>query len=172
MQNVMLDLETMGTNPNAPVLAIGAVFFDRTGHNPDDKFYQTIMLESSMAMGGVIDPATVIWWMRQNIDARKQLTTATNLLVPVLLEFSAWVKRPNVVVWGNGADFDNVILKQAYYNARLDLPWGRYNNRCYRTLKNLVPHVSIERLGTHHNALDDAVSQAEHAAAIMRWMGL
>lgn len=168
----MLDLETMGANPNAPIVGIGAVFFDRTGPNLQDKFYSTITLESSMAMGGVIDPQAVIWWMRQNFEARQQIINATNLLVPVLLEFAAWVKRPNVVVWGNGADFDNVILKQAYFNARLELPWGRYASRCYRTLKNLAPQIKIERTGTHHNALDDAISQAAHAATIMRWLGL
>ena len=75
-------------------------------------------------------------------------------------------------MWGNGAEFDNVILSQAYKNVEKEVPWQYYNNRCYRTVKNLFPHIEMERVGAHHNALDDAKSQAEHLLGIIRTVGL
>jgi exodeoxyribonuclease VIII len=73
------------------------------------------------------------------------------------------------LVWGNGADFDLPILSAAYVAAGFGgPPWKPYNGRCYRTLKNLRPDVPRpERRGTAHNALDDAVFQAEHAIALL-----
>lgn len=65
-------------------------------------------------------------------------------------------------VWGNGASFDNVILRGAYARNSTPAPWAWWNDRCYRTIKALHREVPMERLGTHHNALDDAISQALH----------
>lgn len=76
--------------------------------------------------------------------------------------------RDKVRIWGNGADFDNVILASVYKRIGMEQPWLYRNNRCYRTLKALHPEIPIERVGTHHNAVDDAESQARHLLAIMR----
>lgn len=47
------------------------------------------------------------------------------------------------------------------------VPWPHWNDRCYRTLKAMRPDVKMERTGTHHNAVDDATSQARHALALL-----
>lgn len=48
MNHLMVDLETMGNGPYAPVISIGAVFFDlKTGETGED-FSVNISLESSM----------------------------------------------------------------------------------------------------------------------------
>ncbi|EAZ1146628.1 3'-5' exoribonuclease, partial [Salmonella enterica] len=48
MNHLMVDLETMGNGPYAPVISIGAVFFDpNTGETGED-FSVNISLESSM----------------------------------------------------------------------------------------------------------------------------
>jgi inhibitor of KinA sporulation pathway (predicted exonuclease) len=67
-----------------------------------------------------------------------------------------------------------VILNAAYHVSGSAAAWWKfYNNRCYRTLKNLpaAKGTTIDRgTGTHHNALDDAVSQAKHAVQILKRM--
>jgi len=75
-------------------------------------------------------------------------------------------------VWGNGADFDLPILAAAYKAAGGPPPWKPYNGRCYRTLKNLAPSIKLERQGTHHQALDDAVCQAKHLIKIVEHLGI
>jgi hypothetical protein len=92
----------------------------------------------------------------------------------VLEDFSDFLARVPLrkrKIWGNGASFDNAILAELYRVAKHPSPWEYWNDRCYRTLKNLYKQVvpPPERKGTHHNALDDAVFQAEHAVSILKF---
>ncbi len=165
MLDVMIDLETMGQGHDAAIVAIGAVEFDRTARETGQEFYLTVDLESAVRCGGVIDPSTVMWWMRQSEHARQALDGKSDI-AQALATFSGWLRSrgdlSQVRIWGNGSDFDNVILANAYRRLLLPTPWKFWNNRCYRTWKNEHREVSMERSGTHHNALDDAVSQARH----------
>jgi len=166
MKNVMLDLETMGNSSNAAIIAIGAVEFDIENKSIGKKFYQVVDLESSVKIGGVIDASTVLWWMKQSEDSRKEFEKKGCDIAFSLQSFSSWIKgvgeKGSVDVWGNGAVFDNVILSNTYKRLGLDVPWEFWNDRCYRTVKSLYPDVWLERVGTYHNALHDAESQAIH----------
>jgi hypothetical protein len=99
-------------------------------------------------------------------DAREEITKSGIHIGVALTLFSHWVDSPVAEIWGNGASFDNAILAEAYDCARIDRPWKYWNDRCYRTMKNQFPLVPFRRSGTHHNALDDARSQAEHLMEI------
>lgn len=172
MKNLMLDTETMGTGPRAALAAIGAVFFDPDTEQVGDRFYIDVDLASSVQLGLTMDPGTVKWWLRQSDEARQAFTRPGLAITDALTLFAHWIsqhqKPADVLVWGNGADFDNVIVAQAYQLAGIALPWAYFNNRCYRTLKSLRPDVELQRVGTHHNAVDDAESQARHAIALLR----
>lgn len=171
MKDVMLDLETMGTSNDAAIVAIGAVEFDVVAGMVGEVFYRTIDLGSAVAEGGVIDAATVMWWLRQSDAAREALYNRGDTLHirQGLHAFTAWlsVRGQDVRVWGNGVAFDNVILTQAYRRMGLPVPWAHWNDRCYRTVKAMYPDVKMQRTGVHHNAGDDAVSQAEHLLQIL-----
>ena len=180
MFEIMLDLETMGAGPNAAIVAIGAAAFcPHERRVLGDSFYAPVSLASSVEEGGVMDPGTVQWWLQQSQEAQALFAkdaSAKNIRV-ALIEFSMWAVNvagtdpKKVKVWGNGADFDNVILSNAYKLAGMIQPWGTFNNRCYRTIKSLYPEVKMERNGTHHHARDDAISQAEHLCRILGAMG-
>lgn len=166
MNHVMLDLETMGTRTNAAIVAIGAAAFDDTGIL--DTFYQVVNLESSVALGMVIEPQTVLWWLKQEDPARKELYSKQGEnLTTALAQFAEWLPQ-NSAVWGNGASFDNAILSNAYKLADMEQPWSYRDDRCYRTIKAMNPGIKLERTGTLHNALDDAISQALHLGEIWR----
>jgi inhibitor of KinA sporulation pathway (predicted exonuclease) len=163
--HIMIDLETMGTRPNSPIVALGAVAFD--GEGVQSSFYEAIDLARAVRDGAVMDPETVIWWLGQSDEARQAITRRGVEPRAALNRFSAWMGQFDIDgVWGNGASFDNVILSETY--ARLDMkaPWKFWTDRCYRTVKNMYPSVELARSGTHHNALDDARSQAEHLLEI------
>lgn len=160
-ENVMVDLETLGNGSNAMIVAIGACDFEL-----NNKFYAAIDPEKS---SGDIDASTVKWWMSQSESARTVFKSG-DPLEEILKKFSVFLNQRGggVCVWGNGATFDNVILANAYKRHKLPLPWKFWNDRCYRTLKNLHPDIALPaRTGTHHNALDDAVTQAQHARMIL-----
>jgi hypothetical protein len=166
--NVMIDLETMGTNDNAAIIAIGAVAFDFEG-NIGPEFYELVDLNSSVSKGGVMDASTVLWWMKQSDEARKEFEKVADLEPYVLEGFENFIEQfDDVKVWGNGASFDNVILANAYRRNDIPTPWKYYNDRCYRTMKNLHGDIKMEREGVHHNALADAISQAKHLQRILK----
>lgn len=164
--HIMIDLETMGTRPDAPIVAIGAVAFDADGITHE--FYANVDLGSAVNSGAKIDANTVMWWMQQDDDARAALVGKEDQysLVGALVEFSKWMYLRDAGVWGNGATFDNVILREAYLRAAVPCPWPFWDDKCYRTVKGIYPDVPLDRSGTHHNALDDARTQAEHLIAI------
>lgn len=162
---VMADLETMGTAPGSAIVSIGAVKFGINGIT--DKFYERICLKSCMDAGLTIDPDTIKWWLKQSDEAREELTKPDGEMIHVaLMKFTQWINltpSPSVELWGCGANFDNALLGAAYDLLRMPKPWKFWNDRCYRTVKALHPeHPMQKRTGTHHNALDDAISQAEH----------
>lgn len=174
MPDICIDLETMGTKPNAPIIAIGAVAFNLFQMRFGEMFYVNVDLASSVELGFVIDPATVMWWLGQDDDARRNLLRDPRPITSALTELSRFmndncVPFNQVNVWGNGPDFDNLILAEHYRAAKQVPPWRYTGNRCYRTVRRLYPNVEMDPAkGTHHNALDDAVYQVEHLFKIRR----
>lgn len=165
---IMLDLETMGIKPGSAIISIGACTLDGR-----DTFYSPIFLESCLPYGLTKDPSTESWWSKQSEEARKVLSDPDRIEIgPALMGFADWIRRVSspgkVKVWGNGSDFDNVLLTCAYDALGFDAPWRFYNNRCFRTAKALGPKVDLPREGVHHNALDDALHQTRILNEIRR----
>ena len=180
--DIMIDLETMGTDPYSPVIAIAAVRFDAedstTVRAAPDCFYQQITLESCMEAGLKPSASTIEWWLTNpsvTQDARDQTFKGANRvkLVQALDAFTDWHNSAPDTLWGNSARFDLGLLADCYRVLGKPVPWLYYHEGCYRTMKNLpaVKHIKLQRLGTHHNALDDALSQAVHLCEIVEQLG-
>ena len=169
MKHIMLDLETLGNNPNSVIVAIGAVAFDSNGIT--DEFYCAVDSESCVQSGLTMDASTVEWWMEQSVEARAVFADENKVSIQqALLNFSEFCGKDDFV-WGNGASFDNVILSNAYKKCRLPQPWMFWNDRCYRTIKSIYRNLALQRIGTYHNALHDAESQARHLIEINKVHG-
>lgn len=171
MLDVMIDLETMDSGPNAAIVAIGTVEFDTKTCELGERFYKVVNLASAVEAGGVLNPNTIMWWMRQSEEARAVFKDDGEPVTEVLAQFTAWLEQrgplKDIRIWGNGASFDNVILASAYKRLGQAVPWVFWNDRCYRTIKSLNWRIKMQRSGTHHNALDDAESQARHLIEIL-----
>lgn len=177
--HVMVDLETMGKKNNAPIVAIGAVVFDPATGSIGESFYKVVCLESSVNWGAVIDPSTVIWWLKQSSEARSAIVNDDAIpLQDALLLFREFVSdnvaggSKKAQVWGNGASFDNSILRSSYDCIAEDYPWEYWNDRDVRTMVELGqaisfdPKTTIPFEGSRHNALADAIHQARYVSAI------
>lgn len=180
MQDVMVDLETLGQVPGFVILSIGAVGFNETALDNDD-FYCVVHRPTCLDVYLREEEGTKAWWDRQSEEARHVLEKSLdeNHALPLqkaLEYFNNFLRRfggqQNVRVWGNGSDFDNAGLSCAYDAAGVKPGWNFWNNRCYRTLKNQAPAIKLVREGTYHNALDDAKSQARHLQQILAATGL
>lgn len=175
-RNVMLDIETLSTQPDAVIIAIAAVVMDSES---SIEFYRTISLESSLSTGGTMDADVLLWWMHSNQEeARKSVFNGIShpALDEVLTELAVFL-RPitadkSTSVWGNGADFDNLILSRAYGRLGIPVPWNFRQNRCFRTLKNLYRDKVPEPVftGIKHHALADALHQATWLRNILAYV--
>lgn len=165
MSDIMVDLETYDTRSSAAILSIGACHIDWQREEITDPFYRIIDLQTCLDAGLTESESTKKWWDRQGPEARRVFTDPSVSLLQGLTDFATYLKffgTSKVKLWGNGSDFDNVILTHAYNKLGLDAPWRFYNNRCFRTVrKELASYIQEpDRAGVHHNALDDAMFQA------------
>ncbi|TKU48940.1 exonuclease [Citrobacter sp. wls712] len=177
--HLMVDMETMGNSPDAPIVSIGAVFFDPSTGNTGAEFYRVVSLESSMSFGMKPDASTIQWWLKQSSEARSAILVDEAMGLLETLELLADFIAENaangshtVQMWGNGCSFDNVILRRAY--ALTDTPFAVpfWNDRDVRTMVELGksvginPRYDIPFEGDMHNALSEARHQVKYVSAI------
>lgn len=175
---VSFSITTARVTPSTSVkrrdLIAGSVAAGETG----EEFSVNISLESSMRYRARPDASTILWWLEQSEEARKSLTSNTQELSTALSWLSEFIiKNANhklVQVWGNGASFDCVILRNSYSLTGQPVPWQWWNDRDVRTIVELGkvigfdPKRDMPFKGTRHNALDDAIHQAKYVSAIWK----
>lgn len=172
--HVMLDLETMGVDHNSAIIAIGATKFDPLKKfEIADSFYVSVDPTDQERFGRVFNGSTVKWWMSKDRDAARAALMSSELidLGSALMAFDEWFGSESLPLWGNGATFDNVIMRSAYKSINQPAPWEFWHDRCFRTLKNLVPKDFTPALppidGVAHHALYDAIKQTYTLQAIV-----
>ncbi|MEB3626164.1 exonuclease [Escherichia coli] len=176
--HLSVDLETMGANTNAPIVVIGAVFFDPETGEIGPVFYIVISLTDAMNTGAVPDGGTIEWWLKQSSEARAAILTDQVKMKDALLRFREFVNEHSdekfVQVWGNGATFDNAILRTSYERLDIPCPWHYSNDRDVRTIVEMGKITDFNARsvipfeGVRHNALDDALHQAKYVTATIQ----
>lgn len=172
MKHVMIDLETMGVTPQAPIVSVGAIMFDpnlkKLGRrNSGETFYAELDWEWQDRKPC---QSTVDWWSKQSQEARDALGGEDDL-EDVLHGLSAWIPK-GAKVWGNGSIFDIAMLEDAFRQHNIDIPWDFWNVRDCRTVVDMFETnrggFGESRRGNNHNALDDATNQAKYIIKMWR----
>ncbi|HAY0385817.1 TPA: exonuclease [Escherichia coli] len=171
--HLSVDLETMGTTPDAPINSIGGKFFDPETGEMGPEFSKTIDAKTG---GGTVDISTIEWWLVQSSEARSAILVNQIPLDDALLQFREFISEHSdekfVQVWGNGATFDNAILRRSYERQGIPCPWRYCNDRDVRTIVELGKTIGFDARtaipfeGVPHNALDDARHQAKYVSVI------
>lgn len=184
--HIMIDIETLGTAPGSIITSIGACQFifvqDAETGNRNTlfnlfSFTKHIDIKDSLDQGGKISKSTLLWWLQQSEEARKDLVSHQDeqavTVKEALIAFNQWfndLKQPadETFVWANGAGFDPVLMEYWYRHCQVPIPWAFHNLRCYRTLKALYPlDKPVEQYDTRHTALADAAYQMRTVCAIV-----
>ncbi len=165
MAHIMIDLETFGNQPGSVLRSLGAVVFDPLTGSLGAEFYINIDRADSERLGMVVDPETEAWWARQSEAARAALEIDPRPLTEALEAFTVFFKENRgYQVWGQGKDYDPVLLAAAYRAAALRTPWDYNATRDTRTAYE-ISGVRPDRLRVSlHNALEDAKAQAADVA--------
>ena len=167
--HVMIDIETMSSQPGGAIVTLGAVAFNLnlvedpeadTHRLPVDRvFYRRISHGSNRELGLVFDADTLEWWTRQPKGAQYEALHNKDRqdIMRVLIDFSCWYTNHKTDrAWSHGATFDLVLMNEAYKRLDVEPPWRFYHHRDTRTLFDLA---GIRYKGTAHHALQDAYHQ-------------
>jgi len=172
-EHLMLDIETFGTDNDSVICSIGAVEFDINTGETGKEFYAKIDIQSCLDAGLKVSGSTLLWWLKQSEDARKELYDAnTQSLVTVLHLFAQFMKgcKPDVEIWGNSNRFDMGILQTAYNKIGIPIPWNFRKERDVRTLVSFNPGIqkNMPFDGVAHNPVADCKYQIKYCTAIWK----
>jgi DNA polymerase III epsilon subunit-like protein len=169
-EHVMIDLETLGTEPNSVILSLGAVKFDRNKIYEDDGLYLQMRWQDQLDSGGIVTEGTIRFWLGQPRAARDVILNKSGLKKPdaALQELNAWfkkhIKRPkDCGVWAKGPGFDLALLGDLYRRqGQGKPPWPYWSERCVRTALMMDAAYKVPRPKEmiEHHAFYDAVYQA------------
>ena len=152
-ERIMIDIETLGTEPGCVILSIGAVRFNRDGIG--ETFHAQISKRSCLENGLTIDDETEEWWEQQEQD----MPDGSEPLYIALGNLSGFCETADEV-WANSPSFDLRILDAAYDAIESASPWEYHQERDVRTFRSLPGFVELGQMGQEHHALDDAIHQA------------
>lgn len=182
---VVVDIEALDTTPTAKIGTIGAVAVDVLTGKQLGWFYQRIDLTQKQR-GRTVDPNTEAFWEQQATENPGSWCEMFDpglerVSLPVaLIELSEFIKGLErsegavVQVVGNGPEYDNAALADAYHRCEIPLPWSYWGNQSLRTavwmgrlLLGIDPKRRLARVGELHHALHDAQHEAAYLVAIM-----
>jgi hypothetical protein len=162
--DIMIDLETLNTTPDATILTIGAVKFDPFGSEVKepamDSFYCRVDVDSCDRIGLTTSDDTIAWWANQSKEAQAAAFDPKDRLdieeaFARLYKFCWGAKR----VWSNGSCFDIIICEHVFRKINRAVPWKFWEVRDVRTAFDLGINPQRPPVTAHH-ALEDAWNQA------------
>lgn len=181
MNDIMIDLETMGRPPRPVITAIGAVYFDRLVPGVlGGSFYRVVDMDSCISAGLKFDAHTIAWWLRQDGEARAAILEEPRVHLGAALQdlwkfFGPPTTRDTLRLWGNSPTFDLMNLRSAFKVVGYDEPWHYRQERCVRTVVGMYadaftdcddPKARYEGAADAHYALGDAITQAKYVATM------
>lgn len=182
--DAMVDIETLGNRPSSDfvILSVGIVAFDLEAQDTLDTIHADVSrcaewhLDAGEQRERHIDCDTVLWWLKQNEDAREAVIKARTIDMSSFLEqFTSFVHHHKIGrLWGNGPSFDNAALRHLFDSHAREFPLKFWCDRDLRTVQELYGRATgakgrpeIEGL-TAHSAIDDATKQVLQAQFMER----
>lgn len=165
--DVMIDLETLSVVPESVLLTMAAVKFNPYNSvGVVDHLYHKLNVDEQIANGRHVDEGTLAWWAKQppavyNDAMSEHDRIGVKNSLELLTKFLVGVDN----IWCQGPVFDIVILENLYREYDMHFPWAYWQIRDSRTIFKFInydPRAEIRKTDTkaHHNALDDAITQA------------
>jgi len=167
--DIMIDIESLDTNPDCVILTIGAVRFDPKGSGIIEKLeLRPTIDEQTEKFNRTINDDTLRWWSEQSPEALEEAMGDRDRMsfkdcMEILYKF-CWNRR---AVWSNGAGFDVVAMESAWRNLGMRTPWPFYTVRDTRTLYEIAG-VSLKDKKYGSKTTHKAVEDAEHQAIVVQ----
>jgi exodeoxyribonuclease VIII len=162
MNQIMIDIETLGTTPDSVILSIGAVKFS---FDDDDieTFKQNIDPRSCKKYGLVTQKDTIQFWADQPIEVQKSVMSNQSDIEYALAGLNNFIGGYNSKnrIWANGVAFDISMLEWSYRVVGIPCPWRYFQIMDVRTIISLsgIDWKNYPRIGDHHDSIGDCLTQ-------------
>lgn len=159
MSDIMVDIETCGTGPEACILTIAAQCFNPLERHDFDSYRSYYArIDPGSQPDRRVEDSTIAWWATQPAEAQEEAFGEDNRIsLQQSLEELGKLIWQSKRFWANGPTFDANILEHAYKEAGMVQPWKFYIVRDARTVYSLVPNLN--KYPASHHALEDCRRQ-------------
>jgi hypothetical protein len=167
--NLMIDIETLGTTAEAAILSISAVCFNKNQVGPNIIYH--ISLPDALDTGKV-SASTLQWWLKEDPELfKKTLSQGNWKLSDALINLSTFCifnLNEKFKVWANPPNFDLKIIENKLDKIKDVGPiWNPFSERCVRTIKNIDLNLANQFINPEkHNPLEDCLVQIKQIEAI------
>jgi hypothetical protein len=156
--HLMIDIEGLGTGPDAAILTIAAQSFDPFGTGYHNRYYYArITLESQENRR--IQDDTLAWWATQPLAQAEAFAEKDRVPLDQALDDLYRLAWQHDYIWAQGPTYDVNILEHAYKSYNKTQPWQFYRIRDSRTVLSLWPDRPVPP--TSHHALEDTRKQID-----------
>jgi exodeoxyribonuclease VIII len=176
-QHFMLDIETLGQLPNAPVVSVAVVAFKP---GKETQWEMLWILDPEDQRERKADFDTIRWWMTQKPEAaahwvhpQERLPTLTALKeLKWMASSSSGLSWEQAIWWGNSPNFDETIMTGLYREFSIAPPWKFREWRDIRTIREFLKDKTFPRNPNLHNPLADCKAQIEVVERFYKEQGL
>ena len=184
--DIMVDLETLGTDPDAVVIQLSGVVYDRKTGKTMEEFDEFISPKSALDAKLTISASAMKWWFQQDqrvfkkiilgaVSKGKDITEVLNHFNNFLEDVKTKYKTNSIHLWGNGTMSDNVWIDNCYRNTNVKNPFKYFEHKDVRTLVQLGEDIlgrdcrdDIKFEGLEHDALADCYHQIKFCVKIYK----
>lgn len=193
----MLDIETLGIEPNSIVTELGIYTFSKNESYTSASLYCRVGITDQVRAGRTMSSNTLISHFEKNavnfleyIDADKSNIGDALSALKLFVEAEKR-KMPGckIYIWANSPIFDIIILKDLYKSLGYPIEETIFNEDLfkyqtimdYRTIINLIDKEDLNLIkqeveseseeGSYHNALYDAIYQSKVLTKIAHYLG-
>ncbi len=187
MNDLSIDIETLGTLVDSQILSIGMAMFDIKTGEVGKTIYLPIEITDNEKINASL--GTIKFWVSQ---AQNNPDSVQGLLQPGAIDkvsyFKSYPLREALVkvsdfvnsnnpenIWANGTKFDLGMLEYQFQNHNKKIPWKYNSDCCLRTLRKFAGNIDVDTKEYNlisHNALGDAIWQGLYISAACNKLGL
>ena len=146
MIDVMLDIETLGTKVDSPIIQISAIAFEMDTGKVVSKFNKHLDIKSQHMY--YINVDTLEWWLMTDMELLRDKLLSENTerypYIDCIIDFVEWLESlGEITLWGNGTLFDNNFIIFQYEDLTGEkFPLSYRIHRDVRTMVDLASRVS------------------------------
>lgn len=186
--DMMVDVETLGTEPGSVILSIGATMFDPHGErevhrDPKNHLYVVINNFDAQNKGYYTHTKTLQWWGKQAIwpSLAQEIFSSKVYVEESCRKLAEFIKEKKPRrVWANSPTFDLSMLRTQFRMSHVTFPVHYRQEKDFRTLMDEAYPDRDTRparpdyLGEYlpHHALGDAICQAHQLIQAYKTLAL